>query len=221
MIWISVFTGLLPFVLLLQCPMSVILLLYIPLLQCRCSTVVCYWSTAHVFCAWLYSNALPKVRLSHAFARLVSRSFDIVAMVLRNHKALPKVRLVLLNWGFWLVAMVTKCTVEVTIDERSNALPKVRQKLSFFFKSLSSDQLSRGIRWLSGYFFFLYYRYHRYYRTTIDCLLDFRFLTKQTLYAVTDSPPSISIRDPLYLSLIHIWRCRRSYACRSRWSPYH
>ena len=25
----------------------------------------------------------------------------------------------------------------------------------------------------------------------------------------------------LVLSLIHIWRCRRSYACRSRWSPYH
>ena len=25
----------------------------------------------------------------------------------------------------------------------------------------------------------------------------------------------------LSLSLIHIWRCRRSYACRSRWSPYH
>ena len=23
------------------------------------------------------------------------------------------------------------------------------------------------------------------------------------------------------LSLIHIWRCRRSYLCRSRWSPYH
>ena len=23
------------------------------------------------------------------------------------------------------------------------------------------------------------------------------------------------------LSLIHIWRCRRSYACRSRWWPYH
>ena len=23
------------------------------------------------------------------------------------------------------------------------------------------------------------------------------------------------------LSLIHIWRCRRSYACRSRWSPFH
>ena len=25
----------------------------------------------------------------------------------------------------------------------------------------------------------------------------------------------------IMLSLIHIWRCRRSYACRSRWSPYH
>ena len=27
--------------------------------------------------------------------------------------------------------------------------------------------------------------------------------------------------SPLYLSLIHIWRCRRSTLCRSRWSPYH
>ena len=25
----------------------------------------------------------------------------------------------------------------------------------------------------------------------------------------------------LCLSLIHIWRCRRSTLCRSRWSPYH
>ena len=25
----------------------------------------------------------------------------------------------------------------------------------------------------------------------------------------------------LYLSLIHIWRCRRASMCRSRWSPYH
>ena len=25
----------------------------------------------------------------------------------------------------------------------------------------------------------------------------------------------------LILSLIHIWRCRRSTLCRSRWSPYH
>ena len=25
----------------------------------------------------------------------------------------------------------------------------------------------------------------------------------------------------LFLSLIHIWRCRRYAVCRSRWSPYH
>ena len=30
-----------------------------------------------------------------------------------------------------------------------------------------------------------------------------------------------TFRWNLALSLIHIWRCRRSYACRSRWSPYH
>ena len=27
--------------------------------------------------------------------------------------------------------------------------------------------------------------------------------------------------EALVLSLIHIWRCRRSTLCRSRWSPYH
>ena len=32
------------------------------------------------------------------------------------------------------------------------------------------------------------------------------------------------VRSPhsaIYLSLIHIWRCRRRLRCRSRWSPYH
>ena len=29
------------------------------------------------------------------------------------------------------------------------------------------------------------------------------------------------MREGLGLSLIHIWRCRRSTLCRSRWSPYH
>ena len=28
-------------------------------------------------------------------------------------------------------------------------------------------------------------------------------------------------RSSFNLSLIHIWRCRRSTLCRSRWSPYH
>ena len=36
--------------------------------------------------------------------------------------------------------------------------------------------------------------------------LTFKWTTLSTVYT---------------LSLIHIWRCRRSYACRSRWSPYH
>ena len=27
--------------------------------------------------------------------------------------------------------------------------------------------------------------------------------------------------QPICLSLIHIWRCRRIERCRSRWSPYH
>ena len=52
-----------------------------------------------------------------------------------------------------------------------------------------------------------------------------------------DHIPNHSVTDSLYipefsshfslpylhniLSLIHIWRCRRSTLCRSRWSPYH
>ena len=28
-------------------------------------------------------------------------------------------------------------------------------------------------------------------------------------------------KSSILLSLIHIWRCRRSTLCRSRWSPYH
>ena len=30
-----------------------------------------------------------------------------------------------------------------------------------------------------------------------------------------------SLTGTVKLSLIHIWRCRRGYWCRSRWSPYH
>ena len=32
---------------------------------------------------------------------------------------------------------------------------------------------------------------------------------------------SESSSSRIYLSLIHIWRCRRIERCRSRWSPYH
>ena len=95
MILVSVFTGLLPFVLLLQhpmCPMSVLLLLYIPLLQCRCSTVVCYLSTAHVFCACLFKKCTVEGTIK---PRLRAPSFKVICLadiVLRNHNALWKLR---------------------------------------------------------------------------------------------------------------------------------
>ena len=34
-------------------------------------------------------------------------------------------------------------------------------------------------------------------------------------------PVLLSLQQVVILSLIHIWRCRRSTLCRSRWSPYH
>ena len=41
----------------------------------------------------------------------------------------------------------------------------------------------------------------------------------------TDLPQGVEHRPTTWevrkLSLIHIWRCRRSTLCRSRWSPYH
>ena len=40
--------------------------------------------------------------------------------------------------------------------------------------------------------------------------------SKNEFVGVNIAPPL-----PLFLSLIHIWRCRRIERCRSRWSPYH
>ena len=44
---------------------------------------------------------------------------------------------------------------------------------------------------------------------------SFRYLLQSALIQ------SLVVAIGLSLSLIHIWRCRRSYLCRSRWSPYH
>ena len=71
--------------------------------------------------------------------------------------------------------MVTKCTVEGTICERANALWKVRKKTQLASESLTSDGGQEGIG------------------TVLATLL---ILTKQTLYAVTDPPPSTIERDP-------------------------
>ena len=44
----------------------------------------------------------------------------------------------------------------------------------------------------------------------------FQIVKFSTFYWLSVSGGAICI-----LSLIHIWRCRRSTLCRSRWSPYH
>ena len=54
-----------------------------------------------------------------------------------------------------------------------------------------------------------------------------RHLGDDLLLAIDDADfvIDIAIKEYWYLlitlSLIHIWRCRRSTLCRSRWSPYH
>ena len=48
--------------------------------------------------------------------------------------------------------------------------------------------------------------------------LELKYPTGQ--YAVSPVRYFI-LSHPVHLSLIHIWRCRRSTLCRSRWSPYH
>ena len=43
----------------------------------------------------------------------------------------------------------------------------------------------------------------------------------QNLKKICNNAITKNLTTHQVLSLIHIWRCRRSYACRSRWSPYH
>ena len=47
------------------------------------------------------------------------------------------------------------------------------------------------------------------------------FLPNQRQELVGDGKKSEVLNYSVYLSLIHIWRCRRIERCRSRWSPYH
>ena len=51
------------------------------------------------------------------------------------------------------------------------------------------------------------------------------FRLSSTLAVMFAVPPSeheiLWTAFSVTLSLIHIWRCRRSTLCRSRWSPYH
>ena len=51
--------------------------------------------------------------------------------------------------------------------------------------------------------------------TVTSCSSDKRFYSAKRLLQYRQW------HFPQCLSLIHIWRCRRSTLCRSRWSPYH
>ena len=70
-------------------------------------------------------------------------------------------------------------------------------------------------------------RYHLHTRWTL--LLPLRGFGRATPHASPCQRAADDVTIKKYstitavsqLSLIHIWRCRRSYACRSRWSPYH
>ena len=47
-------------------------------------------------------------------------------------------------------------------------------------------------------------------------------VSPQSITRESDTQPFfVRVQSTFYLSLIHIWRCRRSTLCRSRWSPYH
>ena len=54
---------------------------------------------------------------------------------------------------------------------------------------------------------------------TVPVLFTWAQTMSQTMYLVPLNCCHYLL--PVHLSLIHIWRCRRSTLCRSRWSPYH
>ena len=67
--------------------------------------------------------------------------------------------------------------------------------------------------------------YEREWRRLLNiyCIFTIEFLwprQKTRTFALKDTKFTMLV-DPLWLSLIHIWRCRRYAVCRSRWSPYH
>ena len=59
------------------------------------------------------------------------------------------------------------------------------------------------------------------YRTSLQLLFCFHFMLLHNPQDLNLEEWAVEPHSIHCLSLIHIWRCRRSYACRSRWSPYH
>ena len=65
----------------------------------------------------------------------------------------------------------------------------------------------------------------RYIRSKFQsCQIELKLKMQSLLSLLISKMPRLSIlthKCGIYLSLIHIWRCRRYSLCRSRWSPYH
>ena len=53
------------------------------------------------------------------------------------------------------------------------------------------------------------------------CIVSFEHQQIGFKYLITMNLALYTVHSGRYLSLIHIWRCRRLLTCRSRWSPYH
>ena len=97
---------------------------------------------------------------------------------------------------------------------RSANLP---EGLSILLALISSFfTMSKAISVSTGSIFTIFLPNGRYLRFFFD-LVHFFPIPQGTL----PWQPILCRKQNANLSLIHIWRCRRSYACRSRWSPYH
>ena len=55
----------------------------------------------------------------------------------------------------------------------------------------------------------------------IICIISWSLTIPIALNTIIARTPYDRKITTQFLSLIHIWRCRRSTLCRSRWSPYH
>ena len=66
--------------------------------------------------------------------------------------------------------------------------------------------------------FYLWYTINHHFLRYERLLCSIRAMAASNVLGWTDQ---YFVDAGIFLSLIHIWRCRRYAVCRSRWSPYH